>query len=309
MQILAADYPFIYGLLSVFLAPDAIIIHVFVDCNLFIHIFMQKHASIVERLHFLMDGRDKYPWGQAIGLGKGTIDGMTRGGSTPGGDTLSVIARYENARVDWILDGRGTPYNISCVTSDEDAAELLDELLGQNPMWRPTVLTDGKRVALLLDAAASYQVKDGKEEDGTARFREVRYFAIEVIVGAIGALTIELVKGHSLPDHVALVRTSPENMKQITRGNVGTWRLLNAPDAIVQREEYIGANDPFLAQFNHQEAYPTSPDEAILLDHYRAMAPPDRSAVNQIVTTMAQYRDSATVKTDNAPPSTRTKSL
>ena len=248
-----------------------------------------------------MDGRDKYPWGHAIGLGKGTIDGMTRGGSTPGGDTLSAIARYENARVDWILDGRGSPYNVTCAPSDEDAAELLDELLEQNPLWSPTVLTDGKRIAVLLDAAASYQVKDGKEDDGTPRFREIRYFAIEVIVGTIGTLTMEVVKGHSLPDNVALVRTSEEKMKQVTRGAVGTWRLLSAPDAIVQGEEYIGAADPFLAQFNQQEAFPTSPDEAILLDHYRAMATPDRSAVNQIVTTMAQYRDSAAVKSDDAP--------
>ena len=277
------------------------------DCNSFIHIFMQKFASITERLHFLMDGRDKYPWGQAIGLGKGAIDGMTRGGSTPGGETLSAISRYENARVDWILDGRGTPYNITCVTSDEDGAELLDDYFNENPNWNPTVLTDGKRIAVVLDVPAVYYVKDGKDDDGAPLFREIRYFAMEVIVGAIGALAVAMTRAHSLPDRMALVRTSPEIMKLVTRGGVGTWRMLQAPGAIISDEEYIGANDPFLAQFNQQEAFPTSPDEAILLDHYRAMAPNDRSAVNQIVTTMAQYGDSATLKDDDAPARRRAR--
>ena len=278
------------------------------DCNSFIHIFMHKFASITARLHFIMDGRDKYPWGQAIGLGKGTIDGMTRGGSTPGGETLSAISRYENARVDWILDGRGTPYNITCVTSDEDGAELLDDYFNENPSWNPTFLTDGKRIAVVLDVPAVYYVKDGKDEEGAPLFREVRYFAMEIIVGAIGALSVAMTKAHSHPDRMALVRTSPEIMKLVTRGGVGTWRMLQAPDAIIREEEYIGSNDPFLAQFNQQEAFPTSPDEAILLDHYRAMAPNDRSAVNQIVTTMAQYGESAAVKSDVAPPSTRARS-
>lgn len=277
------------------------------DCNSFIHIFMQKFASITERLHFIMDGRDKYPWGQAIGLGKGAIDGMTRGGSTPGGETLSAISRYENARVDWILDGRGTPYNITCVTSDEDGAELLDDYFNENPNWNPTVLTDGKRIAVVLDVPAVYYVKDGKDDDGAPLFREIRYFAMEVIVGAIGALAVAMTRAHSLPDRMALVRTSPEIMKLVTRGGVGTWRMLQAPGAIISDEEYIGANDPFLAQFNQQEAFPTSPDEAILLDHYRAMAPNDRSAVNQIVTTMAQYGDSATLKDDDAPARRRAR--
>ena len=277
------------------------------DCNSFIHIFMHKFASITARLHFIMDGRDKYPWGQAIGLGKGTIDGMTRGGSTPGGETLSAISRYENARVDWILDGRGTPYNITCVTSDEDGAELLDDYFNENPNWNPTVLTDGKRIAVVLDVPAVYYVKDGKDDEGAPLFREIRYFAMEIIVGAIGALAVSMTKAHSLPDRMALVRTSPEIMKLVTRGGVGTWRMLHAPDAIIREEEYIGSNDPFLAQFNQQEAFPTSPDEAILLDHYRAMAPNDRSAVNQIVTTMAQSGESAAVKSEDAPAPRRAR--
>ena len=246
---------------------------------------MIKITAIADRLHFLMDGREKYPWGNSIGLGKGTIDGMTRTGSIPGGDTLGAIHRCENARIDWIIDGRGTPYNVACAASDEAAAELLQEYL-ETPGWQITIVTDGKRIALLLDQVDSFDVKDGKTEDGEQRFRAIEYAVIELIVGQVGRLAMDLVRPHPF---VYLAHVDAHAMTELERGRAGTWRLLSSPDAIVKNAQRIDAKDLIYSQFNQQELFPATKDEAVLLDHYRAMAPEHRSALNQLVAAIEKH--------------------
>lgn len=256
------------------------------------HVFMEKNATIIDRLHLLMDGRDKYPWGQSIGLGKGTIDGMTRTGSMPGGDTLSAIGRCENARIDWVLEGRGAPYSVACVTSDDIAAELLQDYLAE-PDWHITIVTDGRRIALVLDQIGSFDVKDGKTEAGAQQFRTIEYTIIEVIVGNLGRLAMELVRPYQW---VSLAYITTDEMTQLERGRMGTWRLLQHPDAVLKDAQRIDAKNTIFSQFNQQELFPATKDEAILLDHYRTMTPENRSAVNQVATAMAQHGESADLK-------------
>lgn len=266
---------------------------------------MNESVAITNRLLILMDGRDKFPWAQSIGVGRGAIEGIWKG-SIPGGETLSAIARCENARIDWILDGRGAPFTVTCVTSDEDAADLLNEHYGEKLQWNSTIVTDGKRIAVVLDQEGMYQVKDGKDAAGAPQFRDVRYSAMEVIVGIVGALAMDVVRPG--PENtVGLVNVDVDTMARIVRGQVGTWRMLKSPDAIVAGAKRIGASDPFFSQFNQQELFPTTPDEAILLDHYRAMAPQHRSAVNQIVTAMEKHGDAAAVKSETAPAPRRAR--
>lgn len=269
-----------------------IIIHIFMDCNRKSHIFMHKSETIFDRLHILMDGREKYPWGQSIGLGKGTIDGMTRTGSIPGGDTLAAIRRCENARIDWILDGRGAPYSVSCVTNDEAGAELLDELMVE-PDWRITIVTDGLRIALVLDQPGAFEVKDGKDADGQQRYKFIAYSILEVLAGNVGRLTMDLVRGWK---SVSLALVAADDLSKIERGRVGTWRLLLAPDAMLREAQPIDAKHRIFTGFNQQELFPASPDEAVLLDHYRAMTPENRSAVNQVVTAMEKHGTDAGLK-------------
>lgn len=154
---------------------------------------MNESVAITNRLLIVMDGRERYPWAQSIGVGRGSIEGIWRG-SIPGGETLSAIARCENARIDWILDGRGAPFTVTCVTSDEDAADLLNEHCGEKMQWNCTIVTDGKRIAVVLDQEGMYQVKDGKDAGGAPQFRDVRYSAMEVIVGIVGALAMDVVR-------------------------------------------------------------------------------------------------------------------
>lgn len=244
---------------------------------------MDKRGSIVDRLQFLMDGRDKYPWGLSIGLGKGVIDGMTRTGSIPGGDTLSAIGRCENARIDWILDGRGAPYSVACVTSDEAAAELLGELLAEGG-WQITIVTDSRRAALVLDQPGSFDVKDGKAEDGTQQFRTIDYSIVEVLVGYFGRLTMDLVRPYL---YVSLAYASEDAMAQLERGRIGTWRLLQHPDALLKDAQRIDAKHPIYDQIEQPQLFTaSSDDEAAMLGQFRAMTAKTRHAVKQVFTAL-----------------------
>ncbi|NDP60087.1 MAG: hypothetical protein GZ090_12115 [Oxalobacteraceae bacterium] len=221
------------------------------------------------------------------------IDGITRTGSIPGGDTLSAIRRCENARIDWILDGRGAPYSVSCVTSDDDAADLLQDLMAED--WDVTIVTDGRRIALVLDQVGIFEVKDGKTEAGEQRFRSINYLIVEVMVGNIGRRSMELLRPRP-KGAASLARITDDALTQLERGRIGTWRLLQAPDAMLKEVQQIDARHSIFSQFNQQELFPASKEEAILLDHYRAMTPENRTAVNQVATAMAQYGEAAALK-------------
>lgn len=249
--------------------------------------------TIPERITYLLDGRKAYPWALSIGISKGSMESVMKLGGMLGGEALSAIGRCENARVDWLLDGRGAPYSVACTTSDDDAAELLQDLLEEH--WNITIVTDGQRIALVLDQPGSFDVKGGKDDNGVQQFRTIAYPIIEVMVGHIGRHTMELVRSRT-GKGVSLMLTTASVMTQIERGRMGTWRLLQAPDAALLNAEQIDARHRIFSQFNQQELFPASKEEAILLDHYRAMSPENRNAVNQVATAMAQYGEAADLK-------------
>ena len=251
------------------------------------------YPTIPDRIKHLLDGRKVHPWAAAIGVSKGSIESVMKLGGMLGGDALSAIRRCENARIDWILDGRGAPYSVSCVTSDETAEDLLQDLLEEN--WNIAIVTDSQRIALVLAQPGSFDVKDGKDDAGVQQYRSIDYTVIEIITGIIGRRTMDLVRSRT--EHcVTLELASAEVMTQIERGRMGTWRLLLAPDAIVHGTERIDAKHRIFAQFNQQELFPATKEEAILLDHYRAMTPENRTAINQVTTAMAQHRKTADLK-------------
>ncbi|WP_025918482.1 hypothetical protein [Herminiimonas sp. CN] len=249
--------------------------------------------SIPERITYLLDGRKAYPWALSIGISKGSMESVMKLGGMLGGDALSAIGRCENARIDWILDGRGAPYSVACATSDDGAAELLQDLLEEH--WNITIVADGQHIALVLDQPGSFDVKDGKDDNGVQQYRTIEYPIIEVIVGHIGRHTMELVRSR-IGQGVSLKLVTADVMTQIERGRMGTWRLLQAPEAVLLDAEQIGSRHRIFTQFNQQELFPASKEEAILLDHYRAMTPENRSAINQVTTAMAEYREAADLK-------------
>jgi hypothetical protein len=252
----------------------------------YLHKFMDKPNSIVDRLLFLMDGRDKYPWGQSIGLGKGVIDGMTRTGSIPGGETLVAIRKCENARIDWILDGTGEPFITSKVLNDEDAIELLDELLAEQ--WCLYVLSHGVRLAVVLTRPGKFEVKDGKDGEGKQQYKWIDYTIVEVIVGIFGVKANTYLSNLAQTTKMHLVKLSNEQMTSLEKGKIGTYHLCGADSGLLRNSSQVTSDDLVFKHVGQQTLF-TSSEEA-LLDSYRAITTDEQKAVTQIIQSMAKPR-------------------
>lgn len=245
--------------------------------------------SIPTRITQLLNGRKPHTWAMSIGLSRGSMESVMKLGGMLGSEALSAIRRCENVRIDWLLDGRGQPYSTSCVTNDEAAVELLQELMTEQN-WNINIVTDGRRIALVLEQPGNLDVKDGKAEDGSQRFRAIEYSIIEVIVGHVGQQAMDLVRSHP---QVSLACVGSDEMTEIEQGRIGTWRLLQAPNAILLGRQRIDATNRIYTQFGQKLLHPLTKDETVFLEHYRAMTPKLRNAISQIATAMASGKTSS----------------
>ena len=245
--------------------------------------------SIPTRITQLLSDRRPHTWAMSIGLSRGSMESVMKLGGMLGSEALSAIRRCENVRIDWLLDGRGQPYSTSCVTSDEAAVELLQELMTEQN-WSINIVTDGYRRALVLEQPGNLDVKDGKAEDGSQCFRTIHYSIIEVIVGHVGQQVMDLVRSHP---QVSLARVGSDEMTEIEQGRVGTWQLLQAQNAILLGRQCIDATSQIYTQFGQEVLHPLTKDEAVFLEHYRAMTPKLRNAISQIATAMASGKASS----------------
>lgn len=243
-------------------------------------------STLAQRVEFVADGRKVHPWAKSIGVSKGSIEAVMRMGGSLSSETLSYIHRTENVRIDWLLEGRGHPFAINCAISDDDAAALIEEFLEEQ--WSITVVSNRTRAAVILEQPGSFEVKDGKDADNVPRMRVVNYRIIEVITGPLGKMAMDLIRHAAEQTKVNLLETTTEILAKIEKGQVGTYRLFDAPAAILAKTEAIGPRDRFFSLFMQHEIFPTSPDEMALLGYYRAMSPANRLAVNQVATAMAE---------------------
>ncbi|MBF8176937.1 hypothetical protein [Herminiimonas contaminans] len=242
-------------------------------------------TTLPQRIELLADGRTLYPWAKRIGVNKGSIEKVMKLDGGLSGETLACFHRTENVRTDWLLEGHGAPFYVSARTNDEDAAELLDEYLEEH--WTITLVTDGRRLLIVLSQPGSFDVKDGKDSDGHQVMRRVEYTIVEVIAAPIGKATITRLKRGRKTFRV--VTTTPERFSAIEKGNVGTYRLFEAPDAILSTDSIEEVDEQFFSRYLQPELFPATPDENALLGNYRTMTPENRLAVAQVANAMADY--------------------
>lgn len=244
------------------------------DGKRFMHFYMDKNEAFVARIKRLLDGREKYPWGHAIGLGKGTIDGMTRTGSIPGGETLALISRYENVRIDWLLEGKGTPFYVTMCATDDMAWEVLENIL-EPETWEVTLVTDGARVAAVMTQPGKYQVKDGKDKDEGQRYRWIDYTIVEVVAGVLGRRALSTIRNRWVHQNgvsmVYFVSDDAHTMNLIEGGEIGSYRLCYSPDAVLATRERIVDSHPIFTKFMQAADPFTDPTEARLLELFRSM--------------------------------------
>ena len=179
--------------------------------------------NLADRIDTMLCGRKIHAWGKAIGLSRSVLQAL-KNGKLPGADKLGPIIRSENLSLSWLLEGIGKPYLINSCGSDEECSELITELL-QEQWQRVYLLTDGAQVAAVLTQPGGYDYSGVN----------YLYTIVEVVCGVLGQQTLSIIQQQVAPQSLHYLRISSNAMRQLTRGQLGTYKLLNAPEALLKQ--------------------------------------------------------------------------
>lgn len=247
-------------------------------------IFMKKNwQTLPERLSFIAADRKMHPWAKSIGINRGTVEAMMNKGGMPGAETLRAINRCENASMEWLLEGRGNPFYVTACGTDLDAREALADLI-ESETWEATIVTDENRMALVLTQPGSFDIKD----------QRIDYTILEVIVGTIGRQTISDLRNRAV--HAAgisqfyYVNTDVDTMNKLEGGQLGTYRICLAADALLSTKSPVLVNAYLvekLEKFIKPSSGPKTMQETDLIESFRSLSADEREAVLKIAEKMA----------------------
>lgn len=232
---------------------------------------------IYERLKTLLEDRAENPWIEALGADRSAIRGIKTLDKPPGWEVLSAIRKAERVNLPWLLEDKGTPFEVLRYVDDASCAYDLACHLGEEK-WATVIATDGKRLAFVLAQPGESEV-----EGRAGKRTPFSYTMMEVFLGgAAESLAVIRDIGH----HVRLAPIPPDQMDAIYRGKVGTWRLLLAPDAWLKNSKPISRDHPVFQSQSAEPRYLTK-DEEHVLSCYLAMEPAQRETYKAIGDTLA----------------------
>lgn len=237
----------------------------------------EKLNTFLNRLTTVLGEREKHPWGAMLGIGRGTIGNMFTG-TIPTSETLNAISRHENINTTWLLDGRGEPYIVHKFADDEECADYLDALFDEKS-WTVYLVTDQKRLALVLTMPARYKVKE----------EWVSYMVVEVLAGRCGRKTLNRVRAEIPVCSVFLINTYPHTMHDLSRGQIGTYRLLYSSSPLLHQDVSVLKEHKIFEW--PEENIPLTPEEQILVDNFRHMAAEQKAAYKSIGDALAQPKN------------------
>lgn len=222
-----------------------------------------------KRMELILDGRKITPWGESIGLNKGTT-GRMRSGLTPGHQILNLVQKVENVSIGWLVDGVGDPFLIHHEDNDRAMANYLQALFDETG-WTAYLLTDKQAPAIALVQPGEIDFKG----------KTVPYQITEIVTGPLGPQTLETFNRY--PGGRCWVSLSGEEMDEINQGRVGSYRLgrlIEDADTISGPLEWTDVVDqPALA-----ESLGTyGNDEQALLAGYRRLSPHNQESVHMII--------------------------
>lgn len=172
--------------------------------------------SFQERLRWVLAGRDKHPWGRGLNLGKNLVSTMFDG-TVPKWPTLAAIQYAENARVDWLLTGRGTPFAVAMHADAASQVRYLEQLLADEPgAWHVHVVHDGVRAGAVL-----WQPMEIESEDLTLSYR-----SLEVVLGPAGVVDLLRAAVRGPGASLECLALSTDDVDALYAGRLGTWLLL-----------------------------------------------------------------------------------
>ena len=183
------------------------------------------------RFHFLLSGRQPYPFGEGAGINRGTISRVLKG-NVPTHESLASLVRVENASISWLLEGKGSPYLVTYCQNDADCREMLDAWLEEDG-WTLHLVMVNSLSSLILTQPGQFDNK-GKMID---------YTIIEILAGPMAEKTMDrIIEAQNNGHPVMTVRVSPTVATKIYKGRMGTYALLHAPGAPLRPAEPMRLN-------------------------------------------------------------------
>jgi len=232
--------------------------------------------KLSDRLAQVKGSRRVSSWERETGIARGNLDRAIKGAALSE-ENLRKLVRAENVSVDWLLEGRGTPYYIVKLNSDAEIAHALQAYFDDEAArWAVTIIR--RKSADVPLAIALTMPIERKGPDDTDFIKES---ALELITGPIGPLSSQVLcrSGWNKVSGLAL---DDEIVADICNGQLGTYALLVDPGYLLLST----ALDPqvlavITAALNVSEApncyhVPLTFPEQALLQCYRALPVDDR---------------------------------
>lgn len=189
------------------------------------------------RVNWMLNGRKITPWSKKLGLSAGTVSRMMEG-QIPGSDILTAIMRTEHVNLNWLLEGKGTPFMLDAFNDPKAFMSKLG-MHASDADYDVYISTDkgSGNAAAIFALPASYSFKK----------KVIEYTHIEVL---LGPLTKTLRDG--IVHGMLFKRTTPKyfTMSDIewhnfARGQYGTYMLLGDEkrQGLVSRTSPMPAGD------------------------------------------------------------------
>jgi hypothetical protein len=222
------------------------------------------HNDFLSNLLYIINGRDKTPWANSLGLSDGTGHRLVKG-QPPRFEVLRRLGIIEGINLDWLVCCRGAPYWMQRFYSDHEIAGRLKILLKDHPLsWVVFLVTDRVRNALVLRREDQFFLDDGDVID---------FERAEILAGPIGSETVALLTSTSTGG-LRCVETDPVTMESLLDGNLGGYRLTK-PDGLLERWRPLDVRKEI--NIGKQKDIHAPEDETTLLAIFRGLDPDDRA--------------------------------
>lgn len=175
----------------------------------------EDKEQFLARLDWLLGGRKRSPWAQALGFSGGTL---TRLGSPtkpiPGPTELRAIMWSENVSLNWLCEGIGPKFMMTATKRSEEFYRFVTDELGDD-FTQINLFHDGSGNAAIVFSRPATRVYKGETH--------YRYDAINLITGELsGKLEHAL---SPFAQEVATYRIASDVLLEIEEGEYGTYRL------------------------------------------------------------------------------------
>lgn len=247
-------------------------------------------TDIRSRLALVLGDRKITPWAKKLGIGSATQQSLQAGGPIESAQ-LTIVQHTENVSLSWLLDGKGRPFLVSEFDDDDEALEYVQSLLADEN-WRVKLAAAPGDVVIVLHQPGS--ILRGKKKDIL-----VEYEVVELISGATEKALLHMGRRADTFDAFDL---APHDVRRLARGAMGSHELFGPADKPRPTSAITLAAALDMARLAAERPYLT-PDERIVLDHYRAMDSAGKTAFKSVGTQMAKQAGHAATGTDGWRPS------